>query len=285
MKSNVSDLSGQTEQTIELPKSDHTYGFTSTFLEEGIQQIKKMKKIVLCYTSNIISSGLRELILEIVKNNQVNAILTTAGGIEEDLIKEYSSYFLTNFDTDGASLRTNGYNRIGNLAVCNDSYVKLEQIISKQLDLAIENKTKCLKKNEECSVILNVSEFIKCISSYSKHSILGYSNLNNISVFCSSITDGSIGDILTFYHQNEKIKINIMDEYGIFGKEVEGYSAIIIGDGAIKNKIVNAGITDIVQITTREKYDMSDLVIENIGTRIIGDATIIFPIIYEKCFK
>lgn len=44
-------------------------------------------KIFLGYTSNMISSGLREVIRFLVQHKLVDVIVTTAGGIEEDLIK------------------------------------------------------------------------------------------------------------------------------------------------------------------------------------------------------
>lgn len=43
--------------------------------------------IFLSYTSNMISSGLRENIRFLIKNKLVNCVVTTASEIEEDLIK------------------------------------------------------------------------------------------------------------------------------------------------------------------------------------------------------
>jgi deoxyhypusine synthase len=44
-------------------------------------------KIFLGYTSNLISSGLREIFRFLVQHKLVDVIVTTAGGIEEDIIK------------------------------------------------------------------------------------------------------------------------------------------------------------------------------------------------------
>lgn len=49
---------------------------------------KKVKcTIFLGYTSNMISCGIREVLRFLVQHKMVDAIVTTAGGIEEDLIK------------------------------------------------------------------------------------------------------------------------------------------------------------------------------------------------------
>ena len=44
-------------------------------------------KIFLGFTSNLISSGVREHIRYLVQHKMVDVLVTTAGGIEEDLIK------------------------------------------------------------------------------------------------------------------------------------------------------------------------------------------------------
>jgi len=44
-------------------------------------------KIFLGYTSNMISCGLRETIRFLVQHKMVDCVVTTSGGIEEDIMK------------------------------------------------------------------------------------------------------------------------------------------------------------------------------------------------------
>ena len=98
--------------------------------------------VFLGYTSNLISSGLREVILHLVKHKYVRAIVTTAGGIEEDFIKCLGKTYLADFNMDGADLRKRGMNRIGNLIVPNDNYCKFEDWLTPILDAMLaEQKT------------------------------------------------------------------------------------------------------------------------------------------------
>lgn len=113
--------------------------------------------IFLGYTSNIVSSGLRETIKFLVKHKmvrnwigqnfgveifpvtvwlfqQVDCIVTTAGGVEEDLIKCLAPTFIGSFELDGKNLREKGINRIGNLLVPNDNYCKFENWVLPLLD-------------------------------------------------------------------------------------------------------------------------------------------------------
>ena len=48
-------------------------------------------KLFLGYTSNLVSSGVREQIRWLVQHRMVDVLCTTAGGIEEDFIKVYTA--------------------------------------------------------------------------------------------------------------------------------------------------------------------------------------------------
>ena len=49
--------------------------------------INEKVTIYLGYTSNMVTSGLRDIFRYLAKHKKVNVIVTTAGGIEEDFIK------------------------------------------------------------------------------------------------------------------------------------------------------------------------------------------------------
>ena len=64
--------------------------------------------LFLGYTSNLISSGLREILKFLAQHKLVDCIVTTAGGIEEDFIKCLGQTVLGEFDMAGAGLRKRG---------------------------------------------------------------------------------------------------------------------------------------------------------------------------------
>ena len=72
-------------------------------------------KIFLAYTSNLASSGVRETIRYLVQHRMVDVLITTAGGVEEDLIKCLAPTYVGDFALQGADLRSRGLNRIGNM--------------------------------------------------------------------------------------------------------------------------------------------------------------------------
>jgi len=72
----------------------------------------------------------------------VDVIVTTAGGIEEDLIKCLAPTYRGDFSLPGALLRSKGLNRIGNLLVPNDNYCKFENWIMPLFDqMLLEQST------------------------------------------------------------------------------------------------------------------------------------------------
>lgn len=64
--------------------------------------------LFLGYTSNLISSGLREIIKFLAQHKLIDCLVTTAGGVEEDFIKCLGETVLGDFHLDGASLRKRG---------------------------------------------------------------------------------------------------------------------------------------------------------------------------------
>jgi deoxyhypusine synthase len=82
----------------------------------------------------------------LVKHRFVSAIVTTAGGIEEDIIKCLGTTHLGEFHLDGSDLRTRGLNRIGNLLVPNDNYCKFEDWVMPKLEKMREEQGDDLSK-------------------------------------------------------------------------------------------------------------------------------------------
>jgi len=80
------------------------------------------------------------VILYLVKNRHVSVLVTTAGGIEEDLIKCLGNTYLADFNLDGADLRRRGMNRIGNLIVPNDNYCAFEDWLTPILDAMLSEQ-------------------------------------------------------------------------------------------------------------------------------------------------
>ncbi|MDP3765500.1 MAG: deoxyhypusine synthase family protein, partial [Nanoarchaeota archaeon] len=101
-------------------------GFQATHFAKAVEIINRMIKekctIYLGYTSNLVTSGLREIFRYLAEHKKVDIIVTTAGGIEEDIIKCLGDFKLGECSMSGEILRKNGINRTGNILVPNSRY-------------------------------------------------------------------------------------------------------------------------------------------------------------------
>ncbi|XP_072980849.1 deoxyhypusine synthase-like [Typha angustifolia] len=220
-------------------------------------------KIFLGFTSNLISSGVRDVIRFLVEHRMVDVLVTTAGGIEEDLIKCLSPTYKGDFSLPGAYLRSKGLNRIGNLLVPNDNYCKFENWIMPLLDqLLLEQSMENVWTPSK--VISRLGKEINNESSY-----LYWAYKNGIPVFCPALTDGSLGDMLYCHSvHNPGLLIDIVQDIRAMNGEAVHASPrktgiIILGGGLPKHHICNAnmlrnGADYAVYINTAQEFDGSD---------------------------
>eukprot|EP01111_Echinosteliopsis_oligospora_P005644 TRINITY_DN1913_c0_g1_i1.p1 TRINITY_DN1913_c0_g1~~TRINITY_DN1913_c0_g1_i1.p1 ORF type:complete len:315 (+),score=93.63 TRINITY_DN1913_c0_g1_i1:3-947(+) len=213
---------------------------TDDLLDPSVRQNIKCK-IFLGYTSNLVSSGVRETIKFLVKNKMVDVIVTTAGGIEEDFIKCLANTYVGDFHIPGPQLRLQGLNRIGNLIIPNDNYCKFEDWVMPILDKMVsEQKTR--------ETPWTPSELIDRLGQEinNEDSIYYWAHKNKIPVFSPAITDGSLGDMIYFHsYQNPGLVLDLVGDIrkinnqAVYAKHT---GMIILGGGIIKHHICNANL-------------------------------------------
>jgi len=281
-------------------------GFQASHLDRAIEIIKKMRKekatIFLAYTSGIISSGLREIIRYLVENKLIHALITTTGGLEEDLIKTIKPFVLGEFNSDGNELREKGINRIGNIFVPNDRYVLFEEWINPRL--------KELLEKQKQGAILTPSKITSFLGEKinNKESVYYWANKNKIPVFLPAPLDGSLGDMVYFFKQsNPEFKIDVTEDLKKLidlSLNSEKLGLIILGAGPIKHAACNAGLFRggadyAVYINAAQEFDGSDAGAtpneavswgkikprESNTIKVFSDATLVFPLIAYQAFK
>ncbi|VDM29564.1 unnamed protein product, partial [Toxocara canis] len=143
----------------------------------------------------------------VVEHNLVDCLVTSAGGVEEDLIKCLAPSYLGSFELDGAKLRRDGLNRAGNVLIPNNNYCLFEDWLMPILD-------KCEEKQNAGLVQWTPSKLIAELGAHinDESSICYWANRNNIPIYCPALTDGSLGDMLYFHSvRNNGIKLDIVE--------------------------------------------------------------------------
>ncbi|XP_052209910.1 deoxyhypusine synthase isoform X3 [Diospyros lotus] len=233
----------------------------------------------------------------------VDVVVTTAGGVEEDLIKCLAPTYKGDFSLPGVHLRSKGLNRIGNLLVPNDNYCKFEDWIIPIFDQMLEEQKQKNVLWTPSKVIARLGKEINHDSSY-----LYWAHKNGIPVFCPGLTDGSLGDMLYFHSfRNPGLVIDLVQDIRAMNGEAvhatpRKTGMIILGGGLPKHHICNAnmmrnGADYAVFINTAQEFDGSDS-----GARpdeavswgkirgtaktikVHCDATIAFPLLVAESF-
>ncbi|MCX6709557.1 MAG: deoxyhypusine synthase family protein, partial [Candidatus Woesearchaeota archaeon] len=111
-------------------------GFQSISLAKASDIISKMKKegakIFLTFTSNMVTSGLRGFFAQLISLGMADIIVTTVGGLEEDIMRANNERFsIGSFQADDIALHEKGMNRVGNILIKNESYSNFEDLMTK----------------------------------------------------------------------------------------------------------------------------------------------------------
>jgi deoxyhypusine synthase len=278
-------------------------GFQASHLSRAIEITNKMiidnSFIFLGYTSNMVSSGNRDIIRWLVENKKVDVLVTTTGGIEEDIIKCLGDFKIGDFKANGKELREKGVNRIGNIFVSNNEYVKFEKFVQPILEeLYLDMKNGKVITGSD--IIWKLGEKIN-----NKESIYYWAWKNKIRVYCPCITDGALGDNIYFFSFKHKdFVIDVVRDVKWFNDTTIGLEksgALILGSGIVKHAILNAnmlrnGLDYSVYVNTSSEFDGSDSgampeeavswgkIKGDESIKVFADATIVFPIIVGESF-
>lgn len=297
------------EHVDKLPEQEKTKG---EFDSNGVQKAT----IFLGFTSNLISSGLRDTLRYLVQHKMVSAIVASAGGVEEDLIKCLAPTYMGDFSLPGKPLRDQGMNRIGNLLVPNDNYCKFEDWIVPILDTVLQEQQEALKKagssafDAGSDAIWTPSRLIDRLGKEinDESSVLYWAHKNKIPIFSPALTDGSIGDMLffhTFKSSPEHLRLDIVADIrkvNSMSMEASRAGMLILGGGLVKHHICNAclmrnGADYAVFINTGQEFDGSDagarpdeaiswgkLKHDANQVKVYADVSLVFPLIVAATF-
>ncbi len=257
--------------------------------------------IYLGYTSNMVTSGLRDIIRYLTEHKKINILVTTAGGIEEDFLKCLGNFKLGGFRLSGKSLREKGINRAGNILIPNSRYCAFEDFIIPILEEIYNEQKKTGKIITPSKLIWKLGEKIN-----NEDSIYHWAWKNEIPVFCPAITDGSLGDMIYFFKsKHPDFKIDVTEDIweinnSTIGKNKTGI--IILGAGIVKHHICNAnmfrnGADYAVYINTIPEYDGSDsgalpeeavswgkILPEAKKIKVYAEASLVFPLLVAETF-
>lgn len=284
----------------EMVDSFGNLGYQAIELSEAVKVVLKMKrsgsKIFLTFTSNMVTSGLRGYFAQLCKLKIPNVLVTTSGAIEEDIMKSFGEDFeIANFHADDTALHERGENRVGNLIIRSESYMKFEDKMGEYLSKIYEKKKR-----------ISVSDLLYEIGLLmdDENSILCQAAKNNIPIYCPGIADSSFGFQLYMFQQKnpdfmvdtiqdmEKVvtdlsfddKKGLISLGGSISKHYAIFSALLTGgfDYAVYMTTSHASSGSMSGATTQEAKSWGKLKDDAEASTVNGDVCITFPLMMNS---
>ncbi len=242
---------------------EKAWGFTAGKLAAGVRIMERMMRDDDCvkflsFTGNLVATGTRGALRELVKRKLVNVIVTTCGTVDHDLARCWKDYYRGSFFMSDAALRRKGTNRLGNVLVPNESYglpieEKMQQVLHGLKDEGITE----ISSRDLCR------EIGKRVCNES--SILYWAAKNDIPVFVPGITDGAVGYQLWLYSQEHEMKLDLLKDSGQLNDivyDAEESGALLIGGGISKHHTLwwnqfRDGLNYAIYISTADEWDGS----------------------------
>jgi len=280
----------------ELSKSG---GFEAVNLSDGLEILSDMISDEKClkfisFVGAVISTGLRGIIKDMIKNNWFNVAITTCGALDHDIARHYSHYKEGSFTMDDRELADQNIHRLGNVLVPMESYGPLiEEKIQAFLEEEYQKGVKEMSSADICKMIGR---------HLGEDSFLHWAFKNNVKVIVPGIVDGAVGSqIWMFSQKHSDFKLNLIEDANLLSGLVfkaEKSGALMIGGGISKHHTLwwnqyREGLDYAFYITTAQEFDGSlsgALISEAISwgkvtqkarqTTLHAEVTTILPFIY-----
>ncbi len=219
---------------------------------------KKCTKF-LSFPAAPIATGLRGVIIDMIREGMVDVIITTCGTLDHDLARTLSTYYHGEFEMDDTKLLRMGYHRLGNILIPLNNYGPLiEKKMQPWLESLYSGGTRRVTTEHLCSGLgreLN-----------SEDSLLYWAYKKGVPIFVPGIMDGAVGSqIWLFANGHADFSVDVIGDEKrladiVFDSKKTG--GLVIGGGISKHHLLwwnlfKSGLDYAAYITTAVEYDGS----------------------------
>ena len=261
----IQDISITKESSLEkiFEQMSKSGGFESRNLADGLDVLTVMIKDNDClkflsFVGAIISTGLRGVIKDMIKNKWFNTVITTCGALDHDIARHFSNYNEGSFTLDDVILAEKNIHRLGNVLVPMDSYGPLiEEKMQAFLEEEYNKGTREMSTEDICKMIGD---------HLGEDSFLYWASKNEIKVIVPGIMDGAVGSqIWMFTQKHADFKLNITKDADVLSGlifKAKKSGALMLGGGISKHHTLwwnqyRDGLDFAVYITTAQEFDGS----------------------------
>lgn len=213
----------------------------------------------LSFPADIVATGTRGLLIDLVNEGMVDAIVTTCGTLDHDIARTVGDYYQGSFEADDLRLHREKYHRLGNVFVPLDSYgPAIERWLQPVLGRLYDRGEKSITTERLCREI--------GLELGSRRSLLYNAARKGIPVFVPGITDGAVGSQLWLFAESHRdFRVDLIgDERRLsdITSEAHETGALVLGGGISKHHLIwwnlfRGGLDYAVYVTTASESDGS----------------------------
>ena len=240
----------------------------------------------------LIPGGLRNIVTDMVKKEYVNLIISSGANITHDLLEAFGGNHYRDEGRDDEDLNAEGIGRIADINVGSDDFTIFESEIIKIFEDISSRKSKLSIQQLLYEVGLLVDD---------ENSFLATAARMKTPIFAPGLIDSMFGLQLWMFTQDHDLTVDAVADMHYLSDLVfdsERIGGILLGGGLTKHytlasTLLRGGLDSAIQITLdrpeagslsgaplQEAKSWSKAKCESTLETVIGDVTIIFPLIY-----
>ncbi len=231
-------------------------GFTSRKLAQAAEIAVEMASdprcfIFMSFTGNLVATGIRGVISQLIRRGFIDAVITTGGAIDHDIARAEHKYYCGFFEADDSQLREAGIYRLGNVFIPQESYgIPIENFVRKLAD-RVKGEVSASK------LLLEAGSLIE-----DQNSILKAASDAKVPVFSPGILDSAFGTALAV---TGGVKLDLIADMRFLFSiafELERSGGLVIGGGISKHHLIwwnqfKGGLDYAIYMTTAVEWDGS----------------------------
>jgi len=250
----------------------------------------------------LVPGGLRLVFRDLIKKGYIDAVVTNGANMVHDIIEAMGrSHLVGTVNVNDEDVFEEGYNRVYDIFIENQTFVDLEEFIGGILD----------NIPEETRIGIPFHRFLHEVGMRldDDESIIYTAARKKVPIFSPGFLDSMLGIPLWLYSQRKSLEFNPLKDFELFSDlvfEAKKSGAIILGGGTPKHHTqymhtLREGLDAAVQISTARVEDgslsgaplkesitwgkLKKGQLETMTSAIFGDVTIIFPLIIAAALE
>lgn len=252
-------------------------------------------KVFMSLGGPLIPGGMRNIVTQMIENHHVDLIVSSGANITHDLVEAFGGSHYRHEGRDDEDLNEDGIGRIADINVGSDDFTIFETEITGIFEKISSQKTHISIQELLHEVGLMVDD---------ENSFVAAAAKNNIPIFAPGLIDSMMGLQLWIFNQDHDFVVDAVADMHYLSDivfEAERVGAILLGGGLTKHytlasNVIKGGLDAAIQVTMDrpEAGSLGGAPLEEAKSwakarcgsslaSVVGDVTVIFPLIYAAC--